>query len=373
MKKIIVIFGGVSPEHDVSIITGCLAANSLDKEKFTPIPVYVNKKGEWFTGEALKNLAFFKNYNERKLVRVTLIPGENFLYRYRGGKRLYAVAGAVNCMHGGNGENGTIGGLFDLSGIPCTSYGVFSLALSMDKVHTKTALKGLGVKTVEYEKLYRNDFHKDREDTVKKLVTALKFPMIVKPATCGSSVGISVAKDYKGLDSALNLAFRYANKVIVEKYVEDFYEINCAAYRKNGKILISELEKPIHKRDILTFEDKYTSNVKSGMAYREFPADVPTKIRNKIRSITEKVYDELELSSIVRIDYIVSDETVYLNEINAVPGSLAYYLFFDRIAGITDLLTDLLEDSFKNYLSKRLTENEYSSDVLTFNGVALKK
>lgn len=372
MKKIIVIFGGVSPEHDVSIITGCLTLNSLDKSKFQPVPVYVNKRGEWFTDKKLFNLGFYKEYSEKKLTRVTLSAGENVLYAYKGNKPLYAVAGAINCMHGGNGENGLIGALFELCNIPCVTTDTFTAKMAMDKTLTKIILKNFGVKVVDYKTVLRVDFYKDIEKTVYEVKEALGFPVIVKPADTGSSIGITVANGYEELKKSLTYALRFDEKAIAEKYIQDFTEVNCAAYRSNGKILVSELEKPISSHRFLTFEDKYSGN-KTGCKKREFPAKVSDKIRNEVKDITEKVYDEFGFSSVVRMDYIVKEETVYLNEINTVPGSMAYYLFYDKISGLTDLLTDLLQEAFKKSLLKKGNAYEFDSDILSFKGVALKK
>ncbi len=372
MKNIIIIFGGVSPEHDVSIVTGCLAVNSLDKSKFNPIPIYVNKRGEWFTGDKLFKLGFFKEYSEKKLVRVFLIAGENALYRYSSKKEMYKIAAAINCMHGGSGENGTIGALFDLCDIPSTSAELFSASAAMDKEFTKIVLRGLDVKFVSYKKVSRDGFYKNANKTVDDVVSELGLPVIVKPACTGSSIGITVAENYEQLYKALVLALRYGEKAIAEQYISDFIEINCAAYRKNGEITVSELERPLCGHDILTFEDKYL-DAKCGTAKREFPANLPRGATQKIKSTTKLVYDKLGFSSVIRVDYIVKDKTVYLNEINSVPGSLAYYLFYNKISGITDLLTDLLNEAFKKHLAKKGSISHYESDVLSFKGIALKK
>lgn len=372
MKNIIVIFGGVSPEHDVSIVTGCLAVNSLDKSKFNPVPVYVNKHGEWFTGDKLFKLGFFKEYSEKKLSRVFLIAGENVLYRYSSKKAACKIAGAVNCMHGGSGENGTIGALFDLCGIPSTSTGLFSAAAAMDKDFTKIVLSGIGVNCLPHEVVLREDFYKKANKIVQSIADKLKFPVIVKPSGTGSSIGISVAETYEQLYKSLVLALRYDEKAIVEPFIKDFIEINCAAYRKNGTVMVSELERPLSNHSILTFEDKYLG-AKGGMVKREFPADLPENISKEIKETTKKIYVTIGFSSVVRIDYIVKDEKVYLNEINSVPGSLSYYLFYNRISEITDLLTDLLDEAFKKRLSKQGSLSDYESDVLSFKGIALKK
>lgn len=372
LKKVIVIFGGVSPEHDVSIITGCLALNCVDKTKFDPVPVYVDKTGKWFIGNELFKLRFFKNYQEKKLTRVNVIANDNALYRFPCKKKLFSVYAAINCMHGGNGENGTIGALFELCGIPFTDGNLFSSAVSMDKSYTKILAKGLGVATVPYVKITRADFYKDRKNAVVKIIEKLPLPLIVKPANTGSSIGISVVKTEKELENGLFYAFKFDKKIIVEKFVENFAEINCAAYLKNGEIIVSELEKPILSHDILTFDDKY-SGVKEGLKKREFPATVPCKVRNQVRETTRKIYENLEFTSVVRMDYICLEDTVYLNEINSVPGSLSYYLFCDKTSGLTDLLTGFLDEAVKNFLAKKSSKVTFDSNVLSFKGVSLKK
>lgn len=372
MKRIIVIFGGASPEHDVSIITGVLCLNGLDKTKFIPVPLYVTKTGEWFTGEKLSKLGFYKAFDKRKLKRVFLVPGENVLKSYKSNKTLFTVHGAINCMHGGMGENGTIAGLFELCNIPCATTDAFSARIAMDKLLTKTASRLLGVNVVDYLAVKRADFYGDYEKVYKAVQSELGFPVIVKPNGTGSSIGITVAKSKVELFRSLTVALKYDEKAVVEKYIANFTEVNCAAYYKDGTVLVSELEKPLSEHDILTFVDKYSGG-KGDAKKREFPAKVSKKISDEVKAVTKKFYTAYEFSSIIRADYIIDGETVYLNEINSVPGSLAYYLFYDTVSGLTDLLTDLLKEARRLNVIKNSKETDYSSDILSFKGVALKK
>ncbi len=372
MKKIAVIFGGISPEHDVSIITGCLVLNSLDKNKFSPVPIYVTKEGEWLSGDSLFNVSVFKNLNLKKCKRVLFAPPTNELRLYKNNKPLFSVAGVINCMHGGLGEGGAIRGFFELCDIPTLSSPMLSAALSMDKWLTKTLLKALSVKTVDGVKVLRRDFYKDRAAVISDLKKQLDFPVIVKPARTGSSIGVELGKDFDGVEKALLTAFKYDDKVVVEKYLTDFTEINCAAYAKDGKTEVSLCEKPVSFKEILTFNDKY-AGAKDGGERREFPAKISKEISDEIRQITKIVYEAFEFSSIVRMDFLLQKNEVYLNEINSVPGSFAYYLFSSKISGLTDLLTDLLEETFKNYLSKKGSITYFKSSVLSLNGAACKK
>ena len=372
MKNIAVIFGGVSPEHDVSIITGLIVLNSLDKTKFSPIPVFVTREGVWYTWEALTKLSFYKALNYKIMTRVGLRVGDNYLYNERKGKRLFALAGAINCMHGGSGENGTIGALFDLCNVPFVGSGLFSASLSMDKALTKLAVKGLGVLSVEGDVVFRNEYFSARQKTIAKIVEGLKLPLIVKPARTGSSIGISVARNIKELESSMVKAFTFDDKIVVEKYIDGATEINCACYKTKNQIYVSECERPVTIHDILTVEDKYLGS-KTGLNTREFPARIDAKISDEVKRITKTVYSALEFSSVVRFDFLIKDNKVYLNEINSVPGSFAYYLFCDKISELTDLLTDLIDESLANYLSKRSNVLAFESSILSYEGLSLKK
>ena len=373
MKKVLVVFGGVSQEHDISVLTGVLTVNSVDTGSFEAIPVYVDGSGSWYTGEALRNVAFYKKVDFKKLKRVTFVIGDAALY-CSCGKKLRPIGRidcAINCLHGRNGEDGSFAGLCRLCGIPLASPDIFSSAASLDKVKTKIMLEGLGVATAEYTSVERRSYYGGRHGYLEKIETSLGFPVIVKPSDSGSSIGISVAKDGKELFAAFDKAFRYGELAIVEKYLEGASDVNCAAYRSGNTIVVSECERPVAKGSFLTFSDKYSAS-KYG-AEKEFPAKISENIRGEIRSITETVYKAFGFTGVVRIDYLVVGKKVYLNEINSVPGSLAYYLFSEKLKDFSKMLTALIGQGIRERLYIDGTETHYSSDVLSFKGVALKK
>lgn len=373
MKNILVFFGGVSQEHDISVITGVLTLNSIDKTKFNPIPVYVHKNGLWYSGDALANVSFYKDFDVKSVDNVTLISGENFLYKVKKGKikLLYAVSGAINCMHGRNGEDGALCGLLQMCKIPLASPNAFCSAMSMDKGLTKLCLKALDIDVVPSVCLQRKRFFKDRESEIKKLMSALDYPIIVKPICGGSSIGISVARDYMELENALMEAFKYDETALCEKYLLNGVDVNCAVYKAGDCIKSSECEKPLTANDILTFGDKYSAS-KTGSG-REFPAEIPSEVSDKIKATSEEIYASFGFTGIIRIDYLVSGNDVFLNEINSVPGSMAFYLFCNKMSKFTDLLTDLLNESFVNYLAKASTCYEFNSNVLTDGVMKIKK
>lgn len=358
MKSIAVFFGGISVEHDVSVITGVLTTNSIDKQRFNAIPIYIDGEGDWYTGNQLKDIDCYKKLDLKKLKKVTLVSGSPVLYQVKG-KKLKAIdriSVAINCMHGGFGEDGSLSGTLNLCKIPLASPGVLPSSVSMDKVATKIILKGLGIKTLPYVCIV-NGF--DYSLPYEKL----GYPLIVKPAHLGSSIGITTANNNRQLEDAILMAMRYDKKIIIEKCLVDFTEINCAVYKNaNGNIVSSPCERPIGAKDILTFEDKY----KGGS--REFPADIPTSVSQKIQEISKKIYLALDFEGIIRIDFLVSEGVVYVNEINSVPGSLAYYLFASTLKEYSSMLTDLISSAEKEFATQSTLKRKFSSSILTLTG-----
>ncbi len=364
MNNILVFFGGKSVEHDISIITGVLCANSLDKLKYNPIPIYISKEGEWLSGDELFNVENFKENSFKSLKRVTLLGGDDTLYSVCKNKlkpicRAYA---SISCMHGINGEDGGIIGALKMSNIAICSPDLFASSTFIDKDFTKIFLTGIGAPKLPYVRIFRNAFYEKKQTAVKMVEKKFSYPVIVKPANLGSSIGIKTANDGKELLLALSSAFLYDDKVIVEEKLVGFREINCACYKSGDKILVSECEEPITANQILSFDDKYLG-YKTG-SNRNMPANIQVEMRDKIRAITEKIYRKADMHGIVRIDYIVYEGKIYVNEVNTVPGSLAYYLFADTISKFSSLLTSLIEEGVK--ISQALNRRKliYASSVL---------
>ncbi|MBE5744252.1 MAG: ATP-grasp domain-containing protein [Clostridiales bacterium] len=367
MKNIVVFFGGISSEHDVSVITGVLTLNSIDKTLYNPIPVYVTKNGEWLYGEELFDVAFYKKNDFSKLKRVTLLSGENTLYiKGRKLKKVGDIFCAVNCQHGLNGEDGTLAGLLKLHNIPLVGSPLFSSSLSIDKGFTKAVLKGLNVECLPCLTVYKGDFIKDNQNEILSIEKEISYPIIIKPANLGSSIGVSVAKDKSELVSGLNVAFLYDDKVIIEKYLENFKEYNCACYQDKSGYVVSKVERPLSLDKILSFKDKYECY--TGSLDREFPAKISKELTEKIQQTTKLVYKACEFSGIVRIDYLYYENKLYLNEINSIPGSLSYYLFTDTLKGFTEILNLLISFSVESHNKFKARKFTYQSGVLSING-----
>ena len=313
-KTIAVIFGGVSNENEISVITGTMAANVLRSGGGQVVPLYLSQKGELYTGDILLDINTFKDGGFEKAAHASVVRGGVNELNKRGKiKKFIKVDVALNCCHGGLGEGGGVCGLFALCGIPLASAGMFESAAFMDKYFTKLVLGSLGVKVAPYV------YFRNAKDALRS--EELGYPVIVKPAKLGSSIGIAKASNREELLSAVEAAFFYDDGVLVEKYFSDRREINCAAYLSEGKVITSECEEAITKGDILSYDDKYAGGGKS-----QLPADIPKELSDKIKGITADVYSRLNMRGIVRFDYILCGNEVILSEINTVPGSLSYYL-----------------------------------------------
>ena len=357
MKNVGVFFGGQSIEHEISCITGTMTVNSIDCFKYNAIPIYVDQDGKWWTGQEIKDIGFFQNPDFSKLKRVTLFAGDNCLYSIKGkrAKRLMEISACINCIHGERGEDGSLAGLLNMCSIPLASPQLFCSSATMSKTFTKLVLKGLGVKTLPY------CVAKSSEDAVY-IENKLGYPLIIKPDTGGSSIGITIAKDRTQLEKGILTALRYGENVLIEPLVKDFIEINCACYNSGQEEVVSECEKPVVRSQILSFDDKYRSGD------RVFPADVDKDVSDKIKKITKKVYSGLGFSGIIRVDYIVKGKEVYLNEINSVPGSLAYYLFVENTKQFGQMLNEIIALALSDGARSSTFTKKFNSGILSSIG-----
>lgn len=375
-KKIAVFFGGKSTEHDISVISGLLTLNALDSEKYEAVAVFVDKDGKWYGGEGLNKLSFYKNIDYKKLKRLFFACGDGVLYSLNGSKAVphADVFAAINCMHGVNGEDGSLSGVLRLSGIPFVSPDIFAGAVAIDKYYTKLILKSLEIPCADYVRVIRDEFYAKKRVALDYLAKKLGFPQIVKPARLGSSIGIEVAHNENELESALTAAFRFDCNAVCEKYLSGATDVNVAAFKAGEKIKVSIPERALTTNEILTFEDKYGENEKGRMensTRAKMASDLPCSI--KMRDIAEKLYRKLDFRGIARFDFLVLGEEVYLNEINAVPGSLAYYMFCDKMRDFSLLLNELIEQAVADRRRENNLTVSFSSSVLSRDYVGAKK
>lgn len=336
-RTVIAVFGGRSNENEISVITGTMAANVLAAGGDKVLPVYISREGKFYYGKELSDVATFKNDGYAGCAEAFIAAGGLYVRR-RGNKfAFYGADCVLNCCHGGFGEGGGLAGVCAAAGLPMAGAGIFESSAFMDKYLTKIVLGGLGAPVLPCRYVREGE----------EIPADILFPVIVKPANLGSSIGVAVAEDVRGLKEALDCAFIYDSAAIVEKYLCPRREINCAAYRGAEGITVSECEEAVSAGDIFSFEDKYRGGGRSVI-----PADLPAGISGQIRDITREVYFKLNMRGVVRFDYILSDK-VYLSEVNTVPGSLAYYLFADSFRDFYAVLDSVIREAVQNFASSQ--------------------
>lgn len=381
-KRVAVVFGGRSVEHEVSVITGLQVIENMDRDKYHIIPIYINKKGKWFTGESLME---FKNFKENKLddiqeVILTPITNDHNLYNHPENIGLFKkkiidkIDVVFPTIHGTNGEDGTIQGLFELMNIPYVGSGVLASSVGMDKIIMKDVFKANNLPIVDYRWFYRKEWIENQERIINIIEESLDYPVFVKPANLGSSIGISKAKDKDGFIKAMEIATRYDRKIIVEKAVESPREINCAVMGYDDNVIASLCEEPLGWEEILTFEDKYiNSNVKgTGKegSRRIIPADIDDNIREKIEDIAKKSFISIDGRGNARIDFLLAkDGKIYVNEINTLPGSIAFYLWEGKGYSFKELIDNMIDIAIKVHEDKN--DNMYHYDADLFNKIHL--
>ncbi len=361
MRKVAVFFGGASCEHDVSVITGMLAVNLLRGAGEEVFPVYLGREGGMFTSPLMTDVAAFRSPSRFTPV----VFGQGTICSAKGRKKpLFAPDVALNCCHGGAGEDGTLSALLDWYGIRSASPGTPVSALFMNKKLSALAACGAGLPVARSFAVREEEWSAEKEAVLLR-ARELGYPVVVKPCRLGSSIGISVAQEEEALERALVKAFRYDGEALVEEYFADKRDINCAAYRVGGEIRVSLCEEAFSSGEILSFGEKYGGGERRNA---KLPADLPEDTAEDIRAMTARLYDAFDCRGIVRADFILSGGKAYFNELNTVPGSLACYLFGERLSEAKKLLLSLVKEGAEQKREKKATPPTHLLDSDIFSG-----
>jgi len=383
-----VIFGGESVEHEVSIITAIQAMNKIDEEKYEIIPIYITKDREWYTGDMLKDIEVYQDLNLIKRYSTNVV-----LYYKNGSYVLQKKNGlfkgtvkeidiAFPIVHGTNVEDGVLQGYLQTIGIPFVGSNVYGSVAGQDKTIMKDIWSEFGLPMTKYIWFYDTDYRQDKDAVLDK-IKGLKYPLIVKPATTGSSVGISFCDDIEKLKEGIDEAVQYDTKIIVEEVVQNLKEVNIAVMGNYENQRVSAIEEVFSGNHFLTFQDKYIGNGKGklkgfkkgavktsskGMASanRKLPADLDPKMQKEIEDIAMKAFKALGSSGNSRIDFLVDEKTkkVYINEINSIPGSLAFYLWDAKDINFTQVLDDMIQIGIKDYKKRISKTHSFESNIL---------
>ncbi|MBO4988880.1 MAG: hypothetical protein J6D37_00970 [Clostridia bacterium] len=329
MKTVAVFFGGKSYEHEVSVLSGLLAVKLLNTKENKVLPVYVSLENELFdgSGKEVKDYADGKTDGFKPL---RLVKG-GLKGRFGG---FIPVDCALNCCHGGLGEGGGLAALLEWFCIPSASPSMTESALFQNKYLTKLAVRSLGVPTAEGFCLDEEAFRKKKLFSLSLSERKFGYPVIVKPNRLGSSIGIAVANDREALTEALTIAFSFDRQVLVERYLPEKRDINCAVY-SGERLVLSDCEEVLSKESFLSYEEKYERERKTAL--------LDESLSGEIKALSARIYRRFSLKGVVRMDFIVSEGKPYFNELNVIPGSLAYYLFSPSLADGKKMLLSLVE------------------------------
>ena len=382
--NVAVFFGGRSVEHEISVISALQAINAFNQEKYSIIPIYISKQGRWYTGD---NLLDIRNYRDMK--KLTDEAQEVFMRPEYGDFNLYKVSSgmfarrnpvvaelhvAIPVLHGTNGEDGVFEGLLETIGIPFAGCNTLSSANGMDKITMKMILRESGIPVVDYVWFTDHEWGRDRDRLVEEVEKRLGYPVIVKPANLGSSVGISKASDRESLIKAVDNAEKFSQRIIVEHMVEKLKEINCSVLGDAEERLSSVCEEPIKTGEFLSYEDKYMGGSKTdhGMqnSDKRIPADLPEEMSERIRKMAADTFRVLSCHGVSRVDVMVdeADNSVYVNEINTIPGSLSYYLWEASGISFQELMDRLVALALKRKREIAAKTFSYDHNIFALGG-----
>ena len=382
--KLGVIFGGETVEHEVSIISALQAIKNLNEDKYDIIPIYIAKDKTWYTGHVLLDIDTYKDFEnlKRYTKKVTLCKkdGKFVLVNTTGLFRhdVEEVDIILPVVHGNGVEDGSLAGYLETVGIPYVGSHVLASALGQDKVVMKQVLEANNINVVPYTWFFDNEYFDDK-DAILKRIEKLGYPVVVKPATLGSSVGIEYVKDKKHIEEAIEEAISYDNKIVIEKAVENLVEVNSSVMGNYEYQRVSPLEEVMGEDEILSFTDKYLSSSKTkgtqskGMAStsRIVPARISDKLTHDIGETSKEVFRLFNFSGVVRIDYLIDSKAnkYYVNEPNTIPGSLAFYLWKELGMSYKEELDEIISVAIKEYKNKLKKTRSFESNILEgFNG-----
>ncbi|MBE6757580.1 MAG: D-alanine--D-alanine ligase [Ruminococcaceae bacterium] len=376
--KVAVLFGGKSVEHEVSIISALQAYHALDREKYDPIAVYLSKDNDWYIGEGIDKIESYKNMKAclAAATRVMPIAAPEGVALQRvpqkkfGNNTVATFEVALPVVHGTNVEDGTLMGMLEMLGVPYAACDVTSSALGMDKFAMKAVLKMAGLPVLDAVTFRGRAWAADSNAVLSEIEARFTYPVIVKPVNLGSSVGISLAHDRNSLQSAMDTACTFADRVLVESAVQNLREINCAVLGDADDAIPSVCERPVSAGEILDFEQKYLQGGKSAEGMRALkrvcPADIPDELAARVQDLAVKTFKALGCCGVSRIDFLNNTETdeLYVNEINTIPGSLAFYLWEASGLAFPALLDRMIDLAFKRKRDRKALNFSFESNIL---------
>lgn len=367
-----VIFGGRSVEHEMSIISAVQAMNNIDSDKYEIIPIYITKDNIWYTGGCLRFIDTFKDYDliRRYAKKVNLVnkDGRFILQGTKYMKReVCELHIAFPIVHGSGVEDGSIQGYLNIVGIPYVGSNVYSSSVSQDKVFMKQIMAYNGINTTKFvwfgERFYRN-----KKDELFKQIDELKYPLIIKPASLGSSVGIELITRKEELDSIIERTFKYDSKVIIEEKIQDLIEYNCSVLLTSNGNITSEIEEITTNKDLVEYGDRflYDDDSKDSSIKRVCPANIDDDLRKEIELNSLAVFKILNMRGSARIDFLYDSKkkVLYVDEVNSIPWCYSHHLWEKRNISYKEMLSIMLDDAVKEEVKHQKMTRVVDTDII---------
>ena len=377
-----VFFGGRSTEHEISVISASQAMHAINREKYDVTPIYISKQGKWYTGEALFEVANYRDMAAliARCEEVYMRPIFDDYNLYKAKKSIFGsivvtkLDVVIPVLHGSNGEDGIFEGVLESTGIPFAGCNTLSSANGMDKITMKMILQACDVPVVDYVWFTDKQWFSQRDELIAKIESKIGYPVIVKPANLGSSVGIGRAIDRQQLIQKVDEAEKYSTRIIVEHMVEELQEINCSVLGDCDDYQPSVCEEPIKSGEILSYEDKYMGGTKGakGMqaSQKRIPAELPDEETRRIQFLACETFRVLSCHGVSRVDVIIDRKTrdIYVNEINTIPGSLSFYLWEATGISFDKLMDKLVQLALKRKRESALKTVSYDQNIFSLGG-----
>ncbi|MDD6630183.1 MAG: D-alanine--D-alanine ligase [Faecalibacterium sp.] len=378
---VVLLFGGMSSEHEVSRVSVGNFVNNIDREKYETLAVGITKEGRWLYTEATAAQMADGSWEELAGNMPCVISPDRadhgmILFTPEGHVEKVHVDVVIPVLHGLWGEDGTVQGLLEMANIPYASSGVLGSSVGMDKIAMKQLLRGAGYPVLDFEWFTRDQLKTQRAEIITRIEKKIKYPAFVKPASLGSSIGVSRVQNREELDKAIDLAASYDRRILVEVGVNRPVEINCAAlgYGEDVRASVCEMPVPTADGSFLTFWEKYLRNAgtkgsesSQGMKSlsRVVPAPIGEELTARIQRMTTEIFRLLDCRGTVRIDYILDENDVlYVNEPNTIPGSLAFYLWKECGVSFPALVEKMVEDALRAHADQDSSVYAYDSTIL---------
>ncbi len=368
-----VIFGGKSVEHEISIISAVEAMANIDSNKYKVIPIYIDKNNDWYTGDHLKSILHYRDMDlvKRYAKKVSLVKrGKSFILESQGLLRrsLFVIDMVLPIGHGSFVEDGSLQGYLNMLGVPFVGSNVLASAIGQDKVIQKDLFKQNGIPVCDYVWFYDYEFEKNKKDVLEK-IKSLSYPLYVKPASLGSSIGISVAKDEKELISGIKEAVKYDRKIIVEEKVKNVKETNISVLGNYEKQSVSEIEEINMEDGFYSFKEKYVegySKIKGKDKKEKSKPLISKEMIEDMKSYAIKTFKTVNASGVARVDFLIDDKNkkLYVNEINTIPGDLSSYLWMAKKMSQKELINNLIDLAVAEQTKKNDTIYAFSGNLL---------